>query len=71
VRKSLRNGKQTEKSDEYNRGVQTKNGKDGAAGEEQIVLHLYYITGRAGRRNRRTSLAVVAYKDGQLHSRMH
>ena len=40
-RKSLRNGKGTEKSDEYNRGMQKKNGKERAAGDEQMDLHLY------------------------------
>ena len=42
-------------------------GKERTAGEETIELHLYYVTGRASRRSRRTSLAVVAYRDGQLY----
>ena len=41
VRKSLRNGSGTEKSDEYKRGMLRKNGKERAAGEEKIELHLY------------------------------
>ena len=49
-RKSLKNGRRTEKSDEYTRRVQTKNGKERAAGEEKIELHLYYVIGRAGHR---------------------
>ena len=54
-----KNGKEerigTEKSDERKRGMQTKNGKDRAAGEEKIELHLYYVIGRAGGRRGRTS----------------
>ena len=30
--------------------MQKKNGKERAAGEEQIELHLYYVIGRAGPR---------------------
>ena len=40
-RKNLRSGKGTEKSDEYKRGMQKKNGKERAAGDEKIELHLY------------------------------
>ena len=47
--------------------MQTKNGKEPAAGEEKIEVHLYYVIGRAGHRRDRTSLAVVAYRDGQLY----
>ena len=35
--------------------MQQKNGKEPAAGEENIELHLYYVIGRAGRRSRWTS----------------
>ena len=52
-RKSLRNGKGTEKSDKLKREMQKKNGKERAAGEEQIELHLYYVIGRAGHRRLR------------------
>ena len=38
-----RNDIGTEKSDERKRGMQKKNGKEHAAGEEQIELHLYYV----------------------------
>ena len=41
----MENGKRnevgTEKSDERKRGMQKKNGKERAAGEEKIELHLY------------------------------
>ena len=47
--------------------MQKKNGKERAAGEEKIELHLYYVIGRAGHRRLWTSLAVVAYRDGQLY----
>ena len=30
--------------------MQKKNGKERAAGDETIVLHLYYVIGRAGHR---------------------
>ena len=39
--KSLRNGKGTEKSDECKRGMQKKNGKERAAGDEKFEVHLY------------------------------
>ena len=35
--------------------MQKKNGKERAAGEEKIELHLYYVIGRAGGRSWRTS----------------
>ena len=41
VRKSLRKGKGTEKSDECKRGMQKRNGKERAAGDETFELHLY------------------------------
>ena len=41
VQKSLRNEKGTEKSDECRTRMQKKNGKERAAGDEQIDLHLY------------------------------
>ena len=44
-----------EKSDELKRGMQKKNGKERAAGEEKFELHLYYVIGRAGHRSLRTS----------------
>ena len=46
--------------------MQKKNGKERTAGEEKIELHVYYVIGRAGARRLRRSLAVVAYRDGQL-----
>ena len=46
----MTNGKGTEKSDELKRGMQKKNGKERAAGEEKFELHLYYVIGRAGHR---------------------
>ena len=66
-RKSLTNRRRTEKSDEYDRGMRSKNGKEYAAGEDKNELHLYYIIGRAARSRHRTSLAVVAYRDAQLY----
>ena len=54
-RKSLTNGKGTEKSDELKRGMQKKKRKERAAGEEKFELHLYYVIGRAGGRSWRTS----------------
>ena len=50
-----RNGKWTEKFDERKRGMQKKNGKERAAGEEKIELHLYYVIAPAGHRSHRTS----------------
>ena len=49
-RKSVKRAEQrnklgTEKLDERMRGMQKKNGKERAAGEEQIELHLYYAIG--------------------------
>ena len=40
----------SEKLGERKRGMQKKNGKERAAGEEKIELHLYYVIGRAGLR---------------------
>ena len=43
----------TEKSDERKRGMQKKNEKEPAAGDEKIELHVYYVIGRAsGRREK-------------------
>ena len=50
-----RNDVGTEKSEERQRGMRKKNGKERAAGEEKIELHLYYVIGPAGRTSRRTS----------------
>ena len=41
MREILRNGRRTEKSDEYKRGMQKKNGKEHAAGDEKFELHLH------------------------------
>ena len=46
----MTNGNGTEKSAEHKRGMQKKNGKERAAGEEKIQLHVYYVLGRAGPR---------------------
>ena len=52
----MRNGKKaTEKYDELERGMQKKNGKERAAGEEKFELQLYEVIGRAGHRRGRTS----------------
>ena len=69
ARKSLRNERLTEKRHEYNRGVQTKNGKERAAGEEQTEVHLLYAMSKDGRAAGAAGHlpAVVAYRAGQLY----
>ena len=48
-RTNPRSEKQTEMSEEYKRGIhKKKNGKECAAGKENLALHLYYTTGLAG-----------------------
>ena len=54
-----------EKSEEGKRGTKDEQ-ENMRNGKVCRVLHVYYVIGRGSRRRCRTSLAVVAYRDGQL-----